>query len=419
MRVFPKLTKARLRIFGGPSVVEPSSGKTRVLFVSHEATRTGAPMIILNLLKQFSEKCDIQCETILHNGGQLASEFSRHSRVDCINVPRKPSDELKKKVSKIVQRERDNPPVLAVCNSMESRFIAEELAAAGIPIIFLVHELPSSYSEEDYQNVYNYSEKIIFPAQAVREAADKKNPIPQGKSVVLPQGLLNPDFGKSLSREEARTQIRQELNLPENSFVVLGCGTLDMRKGIDHFAAIARRTVQQTSEAQPIHFVWLGEGPRWTHSPYHYVQLDLEKSKAQHRVHFIGERANVEPFFLGADTFLMSSRVDPFPCVIHEAMASGLPILTFANNGGAAEAISGGAGMPIPYADYEQAAAVIRMIQSQPELAQGMREKSKERVHTKYRFEDYGDKVIDLGEAVSKKILRTEKPQLRVVRAAA
>jgi glycosyltransferase involved in cell wall biosynthesis len=372
----------------------------RVLFVSHEATRTGAPKIILNILKHFARNCDIQCETILQNGGDLISEFEKYSTVDCLNLPKENSSELKKRIGKAISREKNNIPVLAICNSMESRYIAKALAEFEIPVMMLVHELPSSYSEEDYQGVYETAQKVVFPVNAVQEAANEKTPIPMSKSIVLSQGLLDPTFGTGITREVAYSQIRKELHLPESSFIVLGCGSLDLRKGIDHYANIARRVVQTNHSNTPVHFVWVGEGARWTHSPYHYVQLDLDKTPARDHVHFIGERNNVEPYFVGADAFMMSSRVDPFPCVIHEAMASSLPVITFADSGGASEAIDNGAGFIVPYANYEQAANVISLLANQPEIAAGIREKSKERVFDRYRFEDYGDKLIDLAESI-------------------
>ena len=81
--------------------------RRRVLFVSHEATRTGAPKIILNILKHFAKNCDIQCETMLHTGGHLAGEFEAHSTaVDCFNMGKDQPEELKKRVSKFVNSEK-------------------------------------------------------------------------------------------------------------------------------------------------------------------------------------------------------------------------------------------------------------------------------------------------------------------------
>lgn len=398
-----------MRIFGRSKKRKspPCPPQRRVIFVSHEATRTGAPKIILNILKHFSQSCDIQCESILQSGGHLAGEFAQHSIVDCFNVQVDNRDEIQKRTAKVVNRQKNNVPVLAICNSMESREVASALAGQNVPCISLVHELPSSYSEDDYQYVFEASRKVVFPAHAVRDAADAKTPLPQGKSIVLPQGLLNPEFGNGITRQQAHTRIREELGIPSNSFIALGCGTLDLRKGIDHYAAIARQVSNSNHSDTPIHFVWVGEGPRWCHSTHHYVELDINKSKARDFVHFIGEREDVEPYFAGADAFLMTSRVDPFPCVIHEAMASSLPIITFSNSGGAAEAIDNGAGIIVPYADYQQASNVIRMLAAQPEIANGLRERSLERVHTRYRFDEYGDKLIDLSESVIGQQLRS------------
>jgi glycosyltransferase involved in cell wall biosynthesis len=222
---------------------------------------------------------------------------------------------------------------------------------------------------------------------------------------VAPQGLLNPKFGENVQREQARRELRTSLGLPENAFVVMGCGTLDLRKGIDHFASIAREMLKGKHRV-PVHFVWVGDGPRWVHSPYHYVQLDLEQSGSWGHVHFIGERSNVEPFFFGADSFLLTSRVDPFPCVIHEAMAAGLPIVTFSENGGAAEALAGGAGIIIPYGRYDKAAEALSLLCEQPELGHSIGQTAQEKVATQFRFETYAEGILQTAENICRRSLR-------------
>lgn len=383
------------------------SGRSRILFVSHEATRTGAPKIILNILRHFNEKTTASLQSILHTGGFLAEEFVRHSETDCLNLPREPSEDLARRIRKLCTRYREDPPRLAFCNSMESRYIAYELYRLGIPIFFLIHELPSSYEPADYQSVYDCSRKIFFPVEAVRDAAHARLPLPAGKVEVMPQGLLDPDFGKRIARSTAREGIRNELQLPADALIVLGCGTLDLRKGIDHFAGVARTLLSRANLDRPVHFVWLGEGDRWTHSPYHYTMLDIEKTPAHGHVHFIGERQDVEPWFSGSDAFLMTSRVDPFPCVIHEAMASGLPVITFDQNGGAASAIADGAGLVAPYGDYRTASSLIELIAQQPDVTEMIRQRALERVHNEYRFDHYANRLIRFAEQFTRCELAT------------
>jgi glycosyltransferase involved in cell wall biosynthesis len=409
--VFSKFRSHGLRVFSGTS--QPAAQTTdppRLLFISHEATRTGAPMIALNIVREFHTRTIASCDSILHMGGHLAERFCQYGKVDCLNVPRQPGEELTKKVRRAVLRSKTPVPALAICNSMESRFIAYELEKMGVPILFLIHELPSSYSLDDYQAVIRCARHVVFPAETVRAATAERVSIPLHKVSVLPQGLLNPEFGTRIQPDVARRQIRHELRIPHDSFVVLGCGTLDLRKGIDHFAAVARHALQRKSFGRPVHFVWVGEGPRWTHSPYHYVQLDLEKAGIHGHVHFVGERENVEPFFVASDVFLLTSRVDPFPCVIHEAMAAQLPIITFDESGGAVEALAEGAGIVVPYGDYTETVAMIRLLMEQPAIAQSLGRRSHERVHSKYQFGCYVDRLIDVSESITQRTLRKEAP---------
>ncbi len=69
--------------------------------------------------------------------------------------------------------------------------------------------------------------------------------------------------------------------------------------------------------------------------------------------------ANHEKYMVGADVFLMSSRQDPYPCVVQEAMASALPVITFAGSGGTTEMVAGGGGVVCPYGDIEAVAKAI------------------------------------------------------------
>ena len=80
MGVISQMAGTRLRIFGSRQKHPGNAAVRRVLIVSHEATRTGAPKIILNLLKRFSDLCDVQFETVLHSGGHLATEFAIFNR---------------------------------------------------------------------------------------------------------------------------------------------------------------------------------------------------------------------------------------------------------------------------------------------------------------------------------------------------
>jgi hypothetical protein len=51
--------------------------KKTILFISHDALRTGAPIVFLNFLRWFKENTDIPFKILLRNGGPLESEFAK------------------------------------------------------------------------------------------------------------------------------------------------------------------------------------------------------------------------------------------------------------------------------------------------------------------------------------------------------
>src|SRR4051812_46277647 len=55
-------------------------GPSRVLFVSHQATRTGAPIMLLHLIRWVRANTDVRAEILLLRGGPLESEFRKLGR---------------------------------------------------------------------------------------------------------------------------------------------------------------------------------------------------------------------------------------------------------------------------------------------------------------------------------------------------
>lgn len=376
-----------------PAPIHP----VNLVAISHEASRTGAPKIIAQLLDHFKNHYNVNRYTLLHNPGPIYREFGIRSHVTCMNLKRKPSWKLNRKIDQFVRSLDRSKPTLVLCNSMESRFIAQALGKHNLPMVYLVHELPSSYSTEDYSSVYDLSQKVIFPARIVSDSANAAAPLPDGKGTIMPQGLLDEEFGTRFDRQQARQEIREELGLPSDAIVMLGCGTLDMRKGIDHFANLARQWHQSAQAGQrPVHFVWIGGGFAGRHSTRHFVDIDLKYSPAKDYVHFIGERDSVEKYFSGGDGFLMTSRVDPFPCVIHEAMAAEIPIIAFDQAGGAPEAIGEDAGFVVPYGDYSAITEIIGRLVADSAAFDQVRATALHRVRNDYRFYHYGEKVAEL-----------------------
>ena len=63
--------------------------KDKVLFVVHEASRSGAPMILLGIIKEFSRQSEIPFRILVMEDGPLLPEFRQTGKTWLwFNIPR-------------------------------------------------------------------------------------------------------------------------------------------------------------------------------------------------------------------------------------------------------------------------------------------------------------------------------------------
>jgi glycosyltransferase EpsD len=114
------------------------------------------------------------------------------------------------------------------------------------------------------------------------------------------------------------TQIRDELNLDKNSFLILSVGELNKNKNqqtiIKAFAKINN---------QNMHYVLCGKGDQEDNLRKLTEQLNLSN-----RVHFLGYRTDVVNICAQSDVFVMPSLREGLPVASLEAMYCGLPLIT-------------------------------------------------------------------------------------------
>jgi glycosyltransferase involved in cell wall biosynthesis len=106
-----------------------------------------------------------------------------------------------------------------------------------------------------------------------------------------------------------------------------------------------------------VRFVWAG-------APTEAGQLETLRRLASEldvsdMIDFVGEQADLRPYFRTADVFVSSSREDPFPVVCLEAAAHGVPILCFDGAGGMPDFVKDDAGRVVPHLDVVAMAEAI------------------------------------------------------------
>ncbi len=369
-----------------------SANKKTVLFVTHEVTYTGAPLIILQLAKDMAAYHSVNPVLLTCKDGGMAADFERFAPTYSIvhgNDHHMMHQELDYLMEQLHQK---TDMTLAYVNSVESRQVLPFLHKNGIKhVVTLIHELGSYYPKNAWKIIDNHSDKIIFPANFVRESALANTPFPLSKIVVRGQGLLKPEI-LDADQESCRRKIRKELGVPSDSLIILGCGATIARKGIDVFVTTAISTLNRLKDS-PVYFIWLGDGDfnlykMWT-------QRDIEQSGWEKQIRFIGLRKNTIPYFVGSDVFFMTSKGDPFPCVVHEALAAGLPVVGFDNAGGFAELTS--KEELAPYGDVVEATNILYKLCTNTAYRRLKSEDSRKKIKS-WDFKDYSNFVFKLGD---------------------
>ena len=141
------------------------------------------------------------------------------------------------------------------------------------------------------------------------------------------ESLIKSDINKS----KLRSKIRQELGLPQTSYLLLTVARLHPQKGHDYLIPIIPDIIAKFPTVQ---FVWVGDGE------HQAILKDLlRKYKAETRVTFLGYRDDIPNLLSAADLFLFPSYQEGLPFAILEAMVHGLPIVA-SDTGGIPEMIT-------------------------------------------------------------------------------
>lgn len=312
-----------------------------VFLVSHEASRTGAPILSLNLAQVLARKYNVV--VLLLGGGALTPAFEATGATVMTASSVRGSPFVAHYVVTQICEQFDFE--FALVNSIESRPVLTVLAERFVPTVSLVHEFASyTRPKEAFREALQWSSEVVFSANVTKENAFSTFPeLAEASATVLPQGkcILPPSFADmdAEQREGLRLQslIRPKDLAPE-TLVVLGAGFVQLRKGVDLFIECASRVKRQAG-GRKFRFVWIGSGydPDADVTYSVYLQDQIRRADLTNEVVFLGETSAIEAAYEVADLFLLSSRLDPLPNVAIDAMSQGVPVLCFDRTTGIAD----------------------------------------------------------------------------------
>lgn len=362
----------------------------KVLFVGHDATRTGAPILFLTLLRWLKENTPLQLEILLRNGGVLEPEYARVAWHKVMDVDTARLAFLRRYLQKgdLLAGYRKAGIELIYNNTITNGAVLEYLAPLKCPVITHVHELENyirSCGAENFAQIKRHTTLFIAPSRAVQENLVRNHGIAAEKIRLVPE-FIHLDGFKDYRVETPREQLLQRLGIAADAFVIGAVGTTDWRKSPDLFvqlAAVAARNYQQ----QKLHFVWVGGEFDWE------LQYDVEKA-GLHNITFVKPTPKLVDYYNCFDLFVLTSRIDPCPLVCLEAAAMGKPILCFAAAGGMPEFVEDDAGFAAPYLDVSALAVKIAELYEQRDLCRSLGEKARARVFERHDVAAAGPRIL-------------------------
>lgn len=363
-----------------------------MVVISHDASLTGAPILLLTWLRWLADHGGARFRIILRAGGRLEERFASTGRV--LNLGLGPRRE---RLDASVQRRLLSycgPDVRVIyANTAAVGDVVESLDPLGCPVLAHIHELETmlahNIGHERFRMLAERAARYVVPAAAVAENLIQRHGVRDDLISVVPEYLAD-DYGAgSDSLAPGLGQTR----------TVLGAGTTDWRKGPDLFVRLAA-ACRRRAPADDLRFVWVG-------APTEGGQLEQLRTAAREDgvgevVVFVGEQSDLRSFYHSAAVFVSTSREDPYPVVCLEAAAHGLPIICFGDAGGIRDFVRDDAGRVVPHLDVDAMAdALIAMLANEP-IRRALGETARRRVNAENRVSSCGPKLLAEARALAR-----------------
>lgn len=350
--------RARLRKgLGHPTIPTswvPRGTRPHVILVGHEATRSGAPMILLRLARHLQSTVGVSCRVVLLADGPLRSDFAAVAPTivvpNVVDVFAGLADVLR----------HSSAPCVVICNTIATAQVAEQCRLQRVPVVAWIHETATVIDEffggrKTVQRMARASQHIVCPSRLVAASLIESYGIAPERISVVPYGVEPP--AAELASDDQRQAIRKDLGLPCSARMVLACGLAEQRKGVDLFVQLAAKVIdRQPAPRDDVHFVWVG---RWDNQSKPWARHDVRQLGLSERIHFVGEKQNPSSYFAAADVFVMPSREESCGMVALEAAAVGCPVVSFQGVVGAAEMLAANEAVFVPYLDVDAMAAAV------------------------------------------------------------
>lgn len=352
----------------------------KVLVFTPFASYNGAETMLWNLLKH-SDKEKFQFAVYSYTAGPLAKELpvdisfftTPKPKSDTVTtlvkriqtkiynklmywvrgsypeISKKQADESQRRKEYIQKIHAEFNPDLWYINTVQMSDITLIATEMKVPFCVHFHDLLYVYTLVPYINFKNLIQNATALIGCANCVCDKL--VAMGaKEVYLQYECVDIEWKQEDASEVL--DLKKRHHIATDSFVWLVSGTIEYRKGIDFVPELARLL------GDDVTIVCLGS----LSSGYaYYIEQELVYQGITNVVMAGFQKDDYRNYLNMADGFLLTSREDPFPLVMIEAAATGLPIVAF-DSGGVSEFVQDGMGEIVTTNTVEDMADAMRRI---------------------------------------------------------
>jgi O-antigen biosynthesis protein len=374
---------------------KPADQGLEIVFVSHDAANAGAQRLLVTLIEWLRDTKGIRPKIILRHGGPLVPKFYQFGPV--LEIDSLFSFDVERTRKKVL-RFCDNSNSLVYINTLVSGDFAEQLSKLQIPVVTHVHELENAIKrwcvKEELEQLIGLTDHFIAASPPVARNLESAHQVPPEK-ITTAYSFVK--CQKENSDPTGRIAIRRQEQLPEEGFIIFGCGTTDWRKGPDLFIDVADRT--NRLGLKDGYFFWIGSDT----GELEELQAKVRKLGLEAHVGFLGEAQDARSYFAAGDVFLLTSREDPFPLVCLEAADCGLPIVCFDKAGGMPDFVQSDAGYVVPFVDTKAMAEKVVYLCANPEERARLGATARQRVRAHHDVSIAGEEIFRVIDQFARK----------------
>lgn len=328
----------------------------KILFISHDASRTGAPILLLNLVKLIHSIGEYEVNFLLKNGGDLENDFKSLAPTFCLYGQKKQNRFFRNRFFKkkliiedsLFLNQYDYIISNTITNGDILGIIRVNYKGA---IITYVHELfmasKTFTNSTNVLKVIQNTDMFCVPSALVKEFLIKDFNVSEYKTFLLPYYI------------ERAQILERPTDIKPKQFIIGGCGTIDWRKGPDLFLQVAQQFFLKYPDIS-ILFKWRGATKGIELERLNY---QIEKANLTNKVFFDLATDTLDSFYNEIDLFLLTSREDPYPLVVLEAASFAKPTICFDEVCGSIDFINkSDGGVVVPFLDIPAIVSSILLL---------------------------------------------------------